>query len=321
VRLHASTGLVAGPLLVVLGLSGAALVFRPELDELLTPSPRLAATATMPSLDAVRRAALLPHPGAQAYAVRVPADVGRPYRVEIAQGEQQRLDVDVDPATLHVVSSRAPERSALAAVYALHAAFHGGRLGALLVALLGLWLVVEGISGLWLYGPSVTPRAGARRHRSSRSVHRVLGAASLLAGVLLGLTGAFLGLGSALVPASATAAASMPAGLEHLDAVVARVMGVSPGAQIAAIRAEPLGVVRVDLRDAATIRIDGTTGVVTVSGTTPSAAWDVIRRLHAGDFPGRFVRVVYAAIGLALAVLAMTGFVIAARRQSSKVLT
>lgn len=325
-RLHAWTGLVAGPLVLVLGLSGATLVFRAELDELLTPSLRLGVAAAAPSLDAVLRAALLPHPGGEARALRVAAQAGRPYRVELIRGPE-RIDVDVDPATLRVVASRAPERSVFAAVHALHAGLHAGRAGAAVVALLGLWLVVEGVSGLWLYGGAMTPPTGARKHRSSRTVHRVVGAASLAAGIVLGLTGALLALASALSPPGASASTSpAPGGLAGLDAAVARVERVAPGARIVAVVAEPADVLRVEVRaagsDAAqSIRLVRASGAVVGIGAAPSTAWHALRRLHAGDFAGWLVRGLYAAVGLALAVLAMTGSVIAARRQRSKVLT
>jgi uncharacterized iron-regulated membrane protein len=324
VRLHAWTGLLVGPLVVVLGLSGATLVFRPELDALLTGSPPLAATVAAPSLDGVLRAALLPHPGGEARALRIAADARRPYRVEVVRNGQ-RIDVDVDPSTLRVVASRSPERSVFAAVHALHAALHAGRAGAVVVGLLGLWLVVEGLTGLWLYGPSVKPPS--TRRGSSRAVHRMVGAVSLAIGVLLGLTGAVLALGTALMaPGGAAASSASPRGLERLDAVVARVETASPGARILAVVAESDRIMRVDVRAAATggagtIRIARASGAVTAVGMAPTTAWDVVRRLHAGDFAGWPARALYAAVGVALAVLAMTGFVIAARRHSSKVLT
>jgi len=308
---HAWTGLFAGPLLLVLGLSGAALVFRAELDDVLTPPPRRAGGAASPSLDAVVRAALVPHPGAEPRVVRQ-RDTTRPYRVELVTGGR-RLDVDVDPATLRVLASRAPERSVFAAVHSLHIGFHAGRAGALVVGLLGLWLVVEGVSGLALYGPAVTPPSGAR-HRGSRGLHRVLGVLSLAVGVLLGLTGALLAFGNAL--GAPDADASAVAGLNDVDALVARALTASPGARVLAVIAQPADVVRIDVRvatgEARTLRLDRGSGTVTAS-VTPAAPWDLLRRLHAGDFTGWPIRAVYAAVGLALAVLAMTGFVIAAR--------
>lgn len=308
----------------MLGLSGAVLVFRPELEDALTGPPAVAGVASAPSFDAVLRAALLSHPRGEARALRVPARLDRPYRVELHHGGQ-RLDVAVDPSTLRVVASRAPERSVFAAVHALHAAFHGGRGGAVVVGLLGLWLIVESLTGLWLYGPSVKPRAARGARARSRTLHRLVGAASLAVGVVVGLTGALLAAASAFALVDAGARLPSGDGLARLDAVVARVHTASPGARIVALVAEADGSVRVDVRSAAgsagSVRVDRGTGEIIFVHTEPVSAWDLVRRLHAGDFAGPFSRVVYAVVGLALPLLSITGFVMSARRQSSKVLT
>ena len=323
IRVHAWTGLLVGPLVVVLGLSGAALVFRPELDALLTSSPARSDVVSTPSLDSVLRAALLAQPGSEARVLRIPADGHRPYRVEVIRGGQ-RIDVDVDPSTLRIVGSRSPERSVFAAVHSLHAALHAGRIGAAVVGLLGLWLVVEAFSGVWAYGAAVTPTPTMLGRLSSRTVHRMLGGLSLAVGVLLGVTGAVLALGSAVATPGSGAPVVSRASLERLDAAATRVEAAAPGARIVTMLAEPDGSIRVDVRRASgefrSLRIGGAGGGITVL-TAPFTAWDVVRRLHAGDFAGWLSRGLYAAVGLALAVLAMTGFVIAARRQSSKVLT
>src|SRR5439155_11097891 len=124
------------------GLSGSALVFGPELEQALDGLPVIATTATSaPSLDAVVAAAVVGQPGAEPRALRLPARPDQPYRVELTVGGR-RLDVAIDPSTLRVVDTLAPERSLLVALRSLHAAFHAGRAGALLVGLLGVWLVV-----------------------------------------------------------------------------------------------------------------------------------------------------------------------------------
>jgi uncharacterized iron-regulated membrane protein len=322
---HLWSGLVAGPLFVVLGLSGAVLVFRPELEALTGP-PVAERGAAAPSLDAVLLAALSGHPRGEARALRVPASPDRPFLVEVHHGTQ-RIDVAVDPSTLRVVASRAPERSVFAAVHALHGAFHGGRAGAVVVGLLGLWLVIEGLTGLWLYGPSLRLRASAGRRGRSRSVHRLVGAASLAVGVVVGLTGALLALaGAGSRPGPSAPGPPAGRGLARLDAVAARVETVAPGARIVAVVAEPDGAVRVDVRAATTgaagsIRMARSSGEVVAVRPERTSAWDLVRRLHAGDFAGPVPRIVYAAVALALPVLALTGMVISARRQSSKVLT
>src|SRR3989441_1450866 len=82
-RVHLWGGLVTGPLLLVLGLSGSALVFGPELEQALDGPPVIATTATSaPSLDAVVAAAVVGQPGAEPRALRLPARPDQPYRVE-----------------------------------------------------------------------------------------------------------------------------------------------------------------------------------------------------------------------------------------------
>jgi uncharacterized iron-regulated membrane protein len=308
----------------VLGLSGAVLIFRPELEEALTGPPAVAGAASAPALDAVLRAALLSHPRSEARALRVPARPDRPYRIEVHHGGQ-RLDVAVDPSTLRVVASRASQRSVFAAVHSLHGAFHAGRAGAVVVGLLGLGLIVESLTGLWLYGASVRPRTARSARARSRALHRLVGAASLAVGVVIGLTGALLALASAFVLADADARPPSGEGLARLDAVVARVETASPGARVVALAAEADGIVRVDVRAASggagSVRVDRGTGEIVGARMDALNAWDLVRRHHAGDFAGPLSRTVYAVVGLALPLLSITGFVISARRQSSKVLT
>src|SRR5439155_1402233 len=83
-------------------------------------------------------------PTAKPDALRIPSAPGRPYRVELRAG-RQHLEIAVDPSTLQIVGGRAAERSVMVAVRSLHAGLHAGRLGAVVVGLLGLWLVVESL--------------------------------------------------------------------------------------------------------------------------------------------------------------------------------
>lgn len=172
--MHLWSGLVAGPLFLLLALSGAVLVFAPEIDA------------------AARR------PGV------------------------------------------APERSPLIPLRTLHASLHAGSAGAAVVAVLGVVLAAEGITGLWLYGPAL------RRRSRPRTLHRMLGGVSLVFAALVGVSGALLALAAAL-------------------------------------------------------------------GATDPPAAALLRRLHYGDFAGWASRTVYAALGLALPVLAITGYVLVAR--------
>lgn len=175
-RLHFWSGLVLAPLVVVLALSGTALVFAPEID-----------AATRP------RGAL-------------------------------------------------PQRSLVVPIRSLHASFHAGPVGVVVVGLLGLALAAEGVTGLWLYRRSRAP------HRAAQRVHRVVGAVSLAVVAVIGLTGTVLAFAA---------------------------VGTDPHA---------------------------------------SGAYDLVRRLHAGDFWGWPSRIVYAAAGIVLLVLSINGYVLVARQ-------
>ncbi len=313
-RLHLWAGLLAGPWLLVLGLSGGALVFAPELDAALNATPMVARSpAGGGSFDAVVAAARLAHPGAAPRALRVPARPDHAWRVELDVAGR-RLDVAVDPAPLRVLDSRAPERSIMAAVHSLHVAFHAGRAGALAVGVCGVWLAVVSVTGLWLYGPRLRWAARA----PNRALHRVIGALSLALGLVVGLTGAALALASAFAGAPAP-----PVGgaLTRLDFVAARAQQARPGARVTALVVEAPRLVRVDTRDAdgraGSLVVDTERGeVVTVSAEPRPDRWDLVRRAHAGDFAGWMSRLLYAAVGLALPVLAVTGILIVVRRRA-----
>ena len=84
IRLHLWGGLLTGPFLLVLGLSGVALVFRAEIESLESATPAVASFRPgAASLDAVVGIARTRHPTAEPYALRIPSAPGRPYRVEL----------------------------------------------------------------------------------------------------------------------------------------------------------------------------------------------------------------------------------------------
>ena len=107
-RMHLWGGLVTGPLLLVLGLSGSALVFGPELEQALDGPPVIATTATSaPSLDAVVAAAVVGQPGAEPRALRLPARPDQPYRVELTVGGTARI---LGPGEAYYFASQLPHR-------------------------------------------------------------------------------------------------------------------------------------------------------------------------------------------------------------------
>lgn len=311
-----------GPLVLALGVSGMALVFRTELEQVVDGAPAVvSAGAPVRSLDAVVRAAHLRYPAAQPRALHVPAEPERPYRVELSLSGARRLDVSVNPYTLDVLQGRAPERSLLVAVHSLHTALHAGRAGALVVGILGVWLVVESLSGLWLCWPSVQRRPrtlGVPRVRrtTGRDLHRLVGALTVALGVIVACTGTVLALASAFTLAAVPVpVADVPDGrLRGLDTIAGRAEAALPGGRISAFVVAGRSTIRVET-SIGTVVVDAHGGdVVAVRTNEARGAWHIVRRLHYGDFAGWPSRVAYAFVGLALPVLAVTGYLLSARR-------
>jgi uncharacterized iron-regulated membrane protein len=197
VRVHRWIGLLTGPIVLVLGLSGSALVYREELGSALDGRPPVVEpAASAASLDTAVASARARYPGAEPRAIRLARSAREPHRIEL-QWRGDRVEVWVDPYRGTVLGSRFPDRSVLVAVHRLHASLHMGRPGSAIVGVLGLLLLVEGATGLWLWPPSTWRRRRApgsrRRPRAAGGgLHRLLGALTLAVNGLLGLTGALL---------------------------------------------------------------------------------------------------------------------------------
>jgi uncharacterized iron-regulated membrane protein len=322
IRLHLWGGLVMGPLIVALGVSGMALVFRMELEQIVDGTPAVVSTGrTARSFDGVVRAAHIRYPAAEPRALHVPAEADRPYRVELMLAGPRRVDVSVNPYTLDVLQGRAPERSLLVAVHSLHTALHGGRTGAIVVGVLGVWLIVESLTGLWLCWPAVTRRPstmGVARVRStaSRAVHQLVGGLSLTLGVIVACTGTVLAIASAFALAAVPAPVDLfpTGGLRGLDAIADRADATLPGGRISAFVVDARGTIRVEKSTGAVVVEREGGAVIAVRTNEARGAWHIVRRLHYGDFAGWPSRVAYALVGLALPMLSVTGYLISARR-------
>ena len=195
VRVHRWIGLLTGPIILVLGLSGSALVYREELGAALDGRPPAVEPAvSIASLDAAVASVRARYPGAEPRAILLAPSAREPHRIEL-QWRGDRVEVWVDPYRGTVLGSRLPDRSVLMAVHRLHASLHMGRPGSAIVGVLGLLLLVEGATGLWLWPPATWQRRRAqlsRRRPRAGGVHGVLGALTLAVNGLLGLTGALL---------------------------------------------------------------------------------------------------------------------------------
>lgn len=205
--LHRWLGLVLGVWFVLLGLTGSALVFYPDLDPLFDARIAPRAAAGPVSIEAVAHALSQAHPQRTAgWRIELPAPgqalVTARYLkpAETAGQHFAPLLATVDTRTGQVVANRFWGQTVTTWLYDLHYTLLLGEWGHKAVAVVGLLLMASTVSGLWLWWPrpghwrtalhfkrcASTPRRTYDLHKWSG----LIGAPFLL---VLGLSGAVLG--------------------------------------------------------------------------------------------------------------------------------
>ena len=208
-RLHLAVALLAGAGLLLVSVSGAALVFRPELDDAVFGGPvRVAPGGGRAPLQALLDAGQAAHPGLTPVSLARPERDDRPARLRLERPGGEIVEVLLDPASARVLGSRWLERSPLHALRALHTELYLGGRGRLVVGALGLLLVLQGATGLFLWWPftrrlprGFTIRGGRRWRVVGYDLHKVIGIASLAFHVPVAFTGALLALSAGAGPA------------------------------------------------------------------------------------------------------------------------
>ena len=112
-RLHPLVGVLTGAALLVLGLSGAVLVLRPDFESSQSAGlTRAPSGGSAPSLDALLEAARRRHPGFLVTSLSLPGG-GAAARVGMLDTAGGALEVLIDPRSGRIVSSSWAERSPL----------------------------------------------------------------------------------------------------------------------------------------------------------------------------------------------------------------
>lgn len=181
-RWHFYAGLLVIPFILILAATGAAYLFKPQVDRWEERAWRGLSAANLASPDAQRDAALAAFPGATFHSYRLPQALGDAALVHLGlPGGKGMRDVFVSPEG-DVVGVLDPDRRLMQIVHDIHGELLLGRQGAWAVELAGSWAIPMIVSGLYLWWPRgralagvAWPRLGRGRQVLWRDLHAVTG--------------------------------------------------------------------------------------------------------------------------------------------------
>jgi len=196
-QIHLYTGLVAGLYALIIGITGSALVFQPQmrdwLDRDLTrvngSGPHVSADRV---LDSVRKA----HPDFPIMSVRMPTEENATFRVSASH--MGGHEFYVNPFNAAIVGEGHPNDDFLTWLQQLHFNLLGGKTGRVVNGVGGLMLFLLCATGLVIWWPGIAhaKRAmsinwRARWKRLNYDLHSAVGFFTLIFTVIIALTGAY----------------------------------------------------------------------------------------------------------------------------------
>lgn len=176
-RWHFYAGLFVMPFILLLSVTGAIYLFKPQLDRWEERAYRGLPSAHAVSPVAQVEAALAATPGARLSSYRVPVERGDAALVHVSLPDGAMRDVFVAPQG-GVIAQTDPEQKVSAIVSRIHGNLLIGRVGDWLVELAASWAIVMVLTGLYLWWPRGRGLAGViwpRRRAGLRDLHAVTG--------------------------------------------------------------------------------------------------------------------------------------------------
>lgn len=324
-RVHRWTGLAAALLILLQAGTGALLVFRTGLAELVDPAgmTRSSPGGAVP-LSQVVDAARAQYPAFGVEKIAFPQTGRGVYLVHLLNPHGASRYVSVDPGTGQPLRSGGLLSFPAEAILQVHYRLLTGRAGLALMMMSGLALFVMAATGLSYWWPkrgrwrkSLVVDARLTGKVVLRQIHRTVGVAFAASAVFSATTGLIVAGEFLLTPgplAPLTASADPLRG--DVDIALVQARAVYPGRAIRDVRPRQAGSVDVFLwapeaspHAVHRVRVDLAAG--RVRDVTPAARagalWMTVLPIHSGDMFGRVGSLVILVGGLGLVGLAATG--------------
>jgi uncharacterized iron-regulated membrane protein len=183
-RWHFHAGLFCIPFVIVLALTGAIYLFKPQIDAFADRGvDTLAVTGTRATGEQHIAAAIASQPGARLFVYEIPREPDDAVRVHIYSPDGTGRIVYVHPESLAILKSVPHTHRLTEIVRTIHAELFAGRAGKILIELAASWAIVMLATGLYLWWPRdargaagvVYPRWRQGKRVFWRDLHAVTG--------------------------------------------------------------------------------------------------------------------------------------------------
>jgi len=348
VRIHRWIAFILGALVVLMGLTGASLVFRDELTTVFTPAVRIPASPVAPgSYQRILAAARRAEPDLRSLDIVPVTRADRATQVIVYRHGPERY-LFVDPHDGAVVADSEREWLPFAVLFQLHRRFMLGEAGEYAVGIAGFALAFMAVSGLVLWWPRKLKQAFRIRWDGNRlavnyDLHRCVGALFapfLLVNALIGITMTLDEGSVALVNAAARRAAPVVpvassnalASSTSLDEIVASAERALPGGRVSRVAIRdgraPVVVRKVlgrenDTNGTNRVYVDAASATVlrvsTLADLPPgNAMFEWTYPLHTGTLVGTPYRALLVFAGLVPLLSLVTGLIVWRSRSARK---
>lgn len=196
VTLHGAIGILAGLFLVIMGLTGSAIVFHQEIDRALNPDlMQVQPQGERVTLESFLTQAQSALPDSRLESVQLPQTPEETYHLSFHSSDEVWRDMAVHPYTGEILGIRRSDRTLIGFLYAIHHDLLIGKIGLYLVGFSGILLMVQASTGLMLWtgwrklASGVRIRWSAPPRLLSFDLHNVSGFVSNLFLLIIGFTG------------------------------------------------------------------------------------------------------------------------------------
>lgn len=199
---HKWCGLFSALFLFIINFSGAVAVFKEEIDRFVTPAKVVRPGTVKAPLDALMHNVFGQFSGAQIIRITLPRRPDAALEV-LAEARGVRMDVFADPYTGTITGWRSGETLANIIRQTHLRFFYFGFWGRVVVGFFGVVMLISAITGLIIYGPFMRGVFSRGLHfwsirqglqLATSDLHKLVGITALAFNIVIGVTGAVLGL-------------------------------------------------------------------------------------------------------------------------------